>query len=131
MSQYVSFRQLHPIACQVVDKWREGNSVLAIMVLSPSEEAYSAQPGDCVTSSVFPDVDGAVAIDVYALAAKRYDRVPDYVHFPGDRVLVIRGRDILPLDYVDYHCYCAALVRDAYVLDIIDLPINHPSIQEV
>jgi hypothetical protein len=126
MSQYVSLRQLHPIACQVVDQWREGNAVLAIMVVSPDHEDYNAQPGDYLST----DVNGVVAIDCYTLAAKQCDRVPDHVHYPGDRVLVITGRDILPLDYVDYHCYCAVIVRDAYVLDIIDLPINHPSIQE-
>ena len=127
MSQYTSLRQLQPIACQVKDTWHEGNAVLAIMVVFPDHENYNAQPGDYVSSSVVENGEGAIAIDAYALAAKRYDRVPDHVHFPGDRVLVIRGRDILPLDYMDYHCYCAALVRDAYVLDVIDLPINHLS----
>jgi hypothetical protein len=126
MTQYVSLRQLHPIACQVVDQWREDNAVLAITVVSPDHADYNAQPGDYIST----DVDGAVAIDVYALAAKQCDRVPDHVHYPGDRVLVITGRDILPLDYVDYHCYCAAIVRDAYVLGVIDLSVTQSSTQE-
>jgi len=131
MSQYVSLRQLHPIACQVVDQWREDNAVIAIMVVFPDHENYNAQPGDYISSSVFPDEDVVEAIDVYALAAKRYDRVPDYVLYPGNRVLVITGRDILPLDYVDYHRYCAAIVRDAYMLGVIDLSVTQSTTQEV
>jgi len=131
MSQYTSLRQLQPIACQVKDTWHEGNAVLAIMVVFPDHENYNAQPGDYISSSVFPDEDVVEAIDVYALAAKRYDRVPDYVLYPGNRVLVITGRDILPLDYIDYDCYCKVIVRDAYVLDVIDLLVTQSSTQEV
>jgi hypothetical protein len=128
---------LHPIACQVKEDWSEDNAVLAIMVVEPGDENYDAQPGDRVSPTVIYDEDDnpaindcTVAIDVYALSAKQYEIVPDHVHYPGDRVLVITGRDILPLGYIDYHCYGTALVRDAYVLDVIDLPVTQSTTQE-
>jgi hypothetical protein len=138
MEQYISLRQLHPIACQVKEKWSEDNAVLAIMVVGPSNADYNAQSGDSVLPTFIYDehdrpfvYGGTVAIDVYALADKQYNRVIDYVHYPGDRVLVITGRDILPLGYVDYHCFGTALVRDAFVLDVINLPVQPSTTQEV
>jgi hypothetical protein len=137
MSQYISLRQLHPIACQVKETWSEDNAVLAIMVVEPGDENYDAQPGDRVSPTAIYDeydnpaiYDGTIAIDVYALADKQYDQVPEYVHLPGDRVLVITGHDILPLDITEYHSYGTALVREASVLDVINLPATQSTTQE-
>jgi hypothetical protein len=137
MSQYISLRQLHPIACQVKEKWGEDNAVLAIMVVSPGDKDYYAEPGDHLSQTPYYDdldyptlYDGTIAIDAYALSAKRYGGLPDYVAYPGDKVLVITGHEILPLGYTDYHVYCTALIRDARVLDIIELPVKQSTTQE-